>query len=482
MDINLGEKNVSEEQRRYLARARRTLPNQESIRILHRVVTDYDIINGREDLHPEWISIFERHSEELETAQRSLGVEGISTLHSIFDGLQPIDPLAYTVDPTKEDIVFLLGAGASKPSPSDIPTVTELLPELLKRARRLDREQVTNLADFCDKQQIYNIEDLLTAVQISAFCSRNPGILSLVEFQLFGEEDLHRSRRLVMPRPIRADVSSVAYMQDTLQVLFGLLSNLMLPANPNKGHQAIVEYLRNKPSTPIVTTNYDCCIDLALINNNVPFSYTVDFVNPNVLGNTSDTASPLIKLHGSLNWFYCETCQEVRLIDIKQTVGDYTNQRGEYPIISVCNECGGQRRGLLVPPHAMKFDIAPPLQPLIAEAASYFEKGTLVVVVGFSFAEADLYISRMLIKAMQASNRTKMFIVDPDDTVTKKVRRKFEAQIPNFDAASRIVKLKGDCSEILPRFLGGRLFAMSDDGDTERLSEDAQAIAAVEAQ
>ena len=271
-------------------------------------------------------------------------------------------------------------------------------------------------------------------------------------------------------------------MQDTLQVLFGLLSNLMLPASPNKGHQAIAEYLTSKPSTPIVTTNYDCCIDLALINNNVPFSYTVDFVNPHVLRNTSDAACPLIKLHGSLNWFYCETCQEVRLIDISQTVGDYTNQRGEYPIISVCNECGGQRRGLLVPPHAMKFDIAPPLQPLIADAASYFEKGTLIVVVGFSFADADLYISRMLIKAMQASNRTKLVIVDPDATVAERIRRKFEAQIPNFDGSSRIVKLQGDCSEILPQFLGGRLFATSDDGDTERSSEDPQAVAAVEAQ
>lgn len=473
MGIKLGEDNISEEQRRLLRATRRRLPIQELIYILNRVVTGDDIVNGREDLHPEWLSVFERHRAELETAQ---GAEDIRTLLLVFEGLKPFDSLVCTINPAEENIVFLLGAGASNPSPSSIPTVTELLPELLNRARRLDREQVTNLANFCDRQQIYNIEDLLTAVQISAFCSRNPGILSLVEFQLFGEEAVTRQRRLLRPRPIRADVSSVAYMQDTLQVLFGLLSNLMLPANPNKGHQAIVEYITNKPSTPIVTTNYDCCIDLALINNKVPFSYTVDFVNPHVLRNTSDTTCPLIKLHGSLNWFYCETCQEVRLIDIRQTVEDYTNQRGEYPIISVCNQCGGQRRGLLVPPHAMKFDIAPPLQPLIADAASYFEKGTLIVVVGFSFADADVYISRMLIKAMQASDRTKMVIVDPDSTVAERVRRKYEAQIPNFDAASRIVKLQGDCSEILPQFLGGELFASSGDSHAERSSEDTPAF------
>ena len=241
----------------------------------------------------------------------------------------------------------------------------------------------------------------------------------------------------------------------------------MLPASPNDAHLAIVEYLRKIPSTPIITTNYDCCIDRAFVNNHIPFSYTVDFANPEVLENTSDDAAPLIKLHGSLNWFYCETCQKVRLIDIEQTVEDYKSRRGEYPIISVCNECGGQKRGLLVPPHAMKFDIAPPLQPLIATAASCFEGKTLIVVVGFSFADADLYISRMLIKAMQASSQVRLVIVDPDAGVTEKVRRKFEAQIPDFDSVARILKLQGDCSKKLPEFLSGELLAARPSDVTE---------------
>lgn len=88
------------------------------------------------------------------------------------------------------------------------------------------------------------------------------------------------------------------------------------------------------------------------------------------------------------------------------------------------------------------------------------------MVVGFSFAEADLYISRMLIKAMQESTKTRMTIVDPDVSVIEKVRRKFEAQIPSFDPESRIIRLQGDCSEILPDFLGGKLFANSDDSET----------------
>ena len=87
-----------------------------------------------------------------------------------FNALNLNDSLISEINPIEEQVAFLLGAGASKPSPSNIPTVTDLLPELLhvgRRARRLDREQVTSLADFCNDQGIDNIEDLLTAVLIS---------------------------------------------------------------------------------------------------------------------------------------------------------------------------------------------------------------------------------------------------------------------------------------------------------------------------
>ena len=267
----------------------------------------------------------------------------------------------------------------------------------------------------------------MTAVQISEFCSRNPTILNLVEFQLSGGQDRRRTppSRRVTPRfgpqrfgsHMRGDLSSVAYVQETLQLLFGLLSNLMLPSNPNDGHQAIVDYLNDKRDTTIVTTNYDCCMDRSLIKNKVGFSYTIDFSNNHVLPTPKGKPIQLTKLHGSLNWFYCETCQVVSLIDIEQAVDNYETGSGEYPIVSVCRDCGGQRRGLLVPPHAMKFDVAPPLQPLIANAARAFSDKSLIIVVGFSFSDADMYISRMIIKAMQDSPQTKIIIVDPDSDV-----------------------------------------------------------------
>ncbi len=252
-----------------------------------------------------------------------------------------------------------------------------------------------------------------------------------------------------------ADVASVAFLQDTLQVLFGLLASTMLPAKPNLAHQAIASFAEANPGrASIITTNYDCCIDLAFGGANLAFDYCIPFCNGGENGDPQGGV-PLIKLHGSLNWYYCETCQQVQLVDIDDMVCKYTQDHAPYTVIGICKSCGGQRRALLVPPLAMKFDVAPPLTPLIELAKKEFEKADLIVVLGFSFAEADVYISRMISKSMQ-TRKQDMMIVDPDPSVAQRVQRKFKASIPNFDE-KRITGLQGNCAELLPRFLTGEI-------------------------
>jgi len=110
-----------------------------------------------------------------------------------------------------------------------------------------------------------------------------------------------------------------------------------------------------------------------------------------------------------------------------------------------------------VPPLAMKFDAAPPLTPLLGDANTAFERSDLIVVVGFSFADADAYISRMIGKAMQTSSEKRVVVVDPDHLVTDRVRRKFRSSIPNFDV-NRIIRVALDCDQSLPAWLSGELF------------------------
>jgi NAD-dependent SIR2 family protein deacetylase len=453
MAIEIGTERISEQQMRFLQEVHQ-VPDTTKARILMEVLNDGEILSGQENLHPEWIEIYRAVQERLPKIA-SPGI--LKKMGNIFTELEQDKEIA-SVDPSSARLVFLLGAGASKPPPSDIPTVKELLPDLLTRARRLNRPDLQKLANFCDNSRIDNIEDLLTAAQLSEFCGRNPSVLRLVDFLIYRREP--ESDELYYRRPrgltATADLSAVAFLQDTLQMLFGLLSSRMLPAQPNTGHSAIAQYVRAHPDSAVITTNYDCCMDLALQENDTPFSYLVEFANQKMELEAGTSMASLIKLHGSLNWFYCETCQQVHLIDIAKTVKEYMRDESCYSVVAVCKDCGGQRRGLLVPPLAMKFDVAPPLTPLIERAQDSFNKANIIVVVGFSFADADMYISRMLTKSLQLNPKVRTIIFDPDLRVAQKLRLQLTLRIPNFDP-KRVIRVGGDCATTLPDFLDGKL-------------------------
>src|SRR5262249_48136576 len=136
-----------------------------------RVVEDDEIRSESEELHPDWLQLFESRRDVL---RRYLPPRAAKEIDSFFEKCRRFDQQLCTLDLVKVRTTFLLGAGASKPAPSNIPTVKELLPQLLERGRRLDREDVTKLAAFCEERGIDNIEDLLTAAQLATFSSRNP--------------------------------------------------------------------------------------------------------------------------------------------------------------------------------------------------------------------------------------------------------------------------------------------------------------------
>lgn len=467
---------ISQSQNRSLRQAKDCSPS-DLIQILYQISRDDDILEDREELHPDWAEIF-RSRFDPRALDRYAPRSVIEQVTKFFELIPRSHGDLSAFDVAKLRTTFLLGAGASKPAPSSIPTVKELLPQLFERGRRLDRDDVTKLADYCNNREITNIEDLLTAAQLATFSSRNPAILGLLNYLLYGGEPdgpSAESRQVFYPESVRmvrrreapaANVASVAFLQDTLQVLFGLLANTMLPAKPNKAHESIAAFVKEHPSSAIVTTNYDCCMDIALEDVKLPVTYCLEFAK-HAKEETSDGAerARLIKLHGSLNWYYCETCQKVQSVEVRGTIQSYLEDRAPYSVIGICRDCGGQRRGLLVPPLAMKFDMAPPLTPLLTEAERAFGTSSAIVVVGFSFAEADVYISRMLSKAMQNKPDQKIVIIDPSSEVALRVRRKFKASIPSFDE-NRVVWLGEDCSEALPKLLTGG-YLRSSEGSTK---------------
>ncbi len=353
-------------------------------------------------------------------------------------------------------ITFLLGAGSS--APSGIPTVDKLLLEMWKRARKIGRDDLDRLAEWCNKHRIMNIEDLLTAAYISNFAAKNRNITSLLDYFLspMGQQPSEEEKYLLQRRrPVKTlemDVSAIGFLQDTLQTLFGLLTSTMISANPNPTHNAIVNFIRDHKNTSIITTNYDGCMDQAILEAGLRLKRTI--AGENEEGDID--AVELVKMHGSINWSYCESCQDVREFDLLKLKDTYEKDELSYPVMGICKNCGGMRRPLLVPPLSFKFLMFPNLVDIWNSARQSIEESDYLIIVGYSFSEADTYITKIISRSMTKNKNQKMIIVNTDSKLVRYLRERFQSRVDGFDR-KRILQACKNCEEILPEILDSML-------------------------
>jgi NAD-dependent SIR2 family protein deacetylase len=225
----------------------------------------------------------------------------------------------------------------------------------------------------------------------------------------------------------------------------------MILAKPNAAHSAIAEFLAKRPSTKIVTTNYEGCVDEALLGIGCSLQ---GIAATKVLGQEMDI--PLLKMHGSINWSYCDACQDVRdfsLIDLKR---NFENDTLSYAVIGICKTCGGQRRPLLVPPLSLKFMMFPNLVGLWNTARRCIEAAKTIIVVGYSFSEADTYITKMISRSLALNSQQSIVVCDTNPGLVPTLRERLSAHIDGVDEA-RVIQVVGSCETTLPDVLSSLL-------------------------
>jgi NAD-dependent SIR2 family protein deacetylase len=372
-------------------------------------------------------------------------------------------------------ITILLGAGAS--APSGIPTVDKLLDELWKRARMIGREDLDRLAEWCEERKIKNIEDLLTSAYIANFAAKNSSITSLLDYFLFSprkayseeeeEEEEYITRSRATSRKSEIDVSSISFLQDTLQTLFGLLTSTMIAASPNPVHDSIVEFAKKHKNISIITTNYDGCMDEAFLKSGIVLKSTLTIND----GKKAENAVELIKMHGSINWAYCDSCQDVREFDLIKMKNAYKKDILSYPLLGICKKCEGLRRPLLVPPLSFKFVMFPTLVGLWDSARQCIEDSEYLIIIGYSFAEADTYITNIIFHSMSMNKNQKIIIVNTNLDLVHILRKRFSVKIDGFNE-KRILNSSESCDKILPNILKSMIGeATLEKGSKEKISK-----------
>ena len=148
-----------------------------------------------------------------------------------------------------------------------------------------------------------------------------------------------------------------------------------------------------------ISTNYDILIDNALyeMRLNYPTRYMPDygFKFTNFPQDEDGISVPIYKLHGSLNWLYCPTCDTMDLT---------INEKGAIHLIRPdhesekiqCQQCESIKESVIIPPTYFKDYNNYFLTQVWHGAEQDLRSVEKIFFCGYSFPDADMHIKYLL--------------------------------------------------------------------------------------
>jgi NAD-dependent SIR2 family protein deacetylase len=187
---------------------------------------------------------------------------------------------------------------------------------------------------------------------------------------------------------------------------------------------------RQRGSVSIITFNYDLALDYALFFSQMPFNYCCDPLKD------SSKRVDVLKLHGSLNWYRCNKCNEVRPLKLE----DFFARRqwsptpastailevSNYLVHLSCPSCGSQITGgsVIVPPTWNKGKFHTGLSLVWRAAASHLAKAENVFVIGYSLPDTDEFFRYLYALGTVGDSIFNIFaVVDPDARVSERFKK-----------------------------------------------------------
>jgi hypothetical protein len=318
--------------------------------------------------------------------------------------------------------VYFLGAGAS--AADDLPLTNELNLAIAAHLRRLDNAHGP-LASYY--KQLYGIDGRQLRAATVAWnrflrlrgreteaARLLPNVvetLSLIDQSIadgvgFGAQT-RRWRREVLFGPTMLAVRQ----QMTEAIALGVKEAAHYKRAP--WTKLLASKLR--PGDSIVTTNWDILIDRALTDRHRQesgrrkrrlYSTNIDYCGVEArpvdwLGEDLPPAPQrfkLLKLHGSLNWFYCSRCNDLYS---NVSLSWYVDEDDPRPGADYCH-CGMPLRTIIIAPSYVKDYRNVHLQSVWRHAHTALRLANRWLFVGYSLPADDYHIRGLLLRALRA--------------------------------------------------------------------------------
>ncbi|WP_238442426.1 hypothetical protein [Desulfofalx alkaliphila] len=187
-------------------------------------------------------------------------------------------------------------------------------------------------------------------------------------------------------------------------LLMALTFDKILYGDPCPYHQKIAASL--SPGDVIISFNYELLMDNALLSENnwsPKDGYGVEchlLSNENLLIQQPSRVQ-LLKLHGSLNWLYCNKCHQLfTALEYHNKVLRLVFNHSEKVACTHMN-CRHPLQQIIIPPTMMKnYHTMPFTQKLWRRAMKALADADYVVVMGYSFPPSDFRTKWLFRKAM----------------------------------------------------------------------------------
>jgi hypothetical protein len=315
--------------------------------------------------------------------------------------------------------VFVLGAGASRQAGAP------LMSDFLDKAQDLLRLKTPGINEV--SKEFEDVFDALSKLQ--GVHSKSYLDLDNIE-AVFGAIEMG----VLLKRLPSRDESSVVKLRNSLVTLIYKTLEYSLPF-PVVGKRvdppapygpfvlSLAQLKKNEPSADpyefsFVTFNYDVCLDYALHQNGIPFNY---YLEPAI---ESSTLTPLLKLHGSINWGRSSENRivpfEIKEIDFGPFVDEHQHRflnMGSSLDTKMVDDKPLEGPPLIVPPTWNKNSYHGQLSNVWAKAAQEFADAENICVIGYSLPETDSFFRYLYALGSESEKRIRNFVViNPDSS------------------------------------------------------------------
>ncbi len=323
----------------------------------------------------------------------------------------------YLSYPAERDVVFVLGAGASEPD--GIPLQREILPEIINNKKISDTELGEDVIKFINDNFDVDLEGGFPTLE---------AVFGFLDYFIQKNESLNH-------------VYSVERMRELKEYFIKIIHFVVADKSKkrSKYYHLFWENIQKLNSNiSILTLNYDTLLEQSfeflfekfgyidyavhLMNYNSDdrlkqFRFWIDPRKPlKIKGEKLPVPIKILKLHGSLNWKYCNCCNQVLLtpwdMHIELNKGKFLGftypDRIQYEYRCPLDDTDFQT--LIMPPTYLKELNHPVLQQLFSEAGREIRAAKRIVFVGYSLSDADIHIKALFKKHLR--DNQEVFVVN----------------------------------------------------------------------